>query len=314
MDLVFSRPSSLKEIYEQKEIVTFLQNVIADPMNSPHYFLFSGHLGCGKTSIVKAFAKDFLKDNFKKGYTEIDSSNRKILEDFSTLKHVLFSPASSEWKVVLFDEAHKLESVQTDLLKTLEDFYGKIFIFFCTTEPDILAATLRSRLFDFEVHAFSRPQLVDFAKKRLLDIKKNISDQTLAMAAIISNKSIREMLKNVTLILQEGEKLFIEVHCVKFNTLKDYLFNPDILTENIINILKNIPVPFVKLYLLEIFHSTLKNMIPPYTPKTLYSLLTQYLQLQTYVREPGDFYLFLDLFRRKSIIPILLSKETYEQK
>lgn len=313
MDLMFSRPSSLKEVYGQKEIVTYLKNVLNSPMGSPHYFLFSGHLGCGKTSIVKAFAMDFLKKDFQKSYIEIDSSNRKILEDFSTLKHVIFS-SSSEWKVILFDEAHKLESVQTDLLKILEDFYGKIFIFFCTTEPEVLAATLRSRLFDFEVHSFSKPELVEFAEKKLEKIGKKISPPTLAMAAVLSNGSIREMLKNTTLILQEGEDIFLQVHCKKFNTLRDYLFNPEIPTETLIDSLKGIPVPFVKMYLLEIFHSTLKNnMIPPYTPKTLYPILTQYLQFQTYVRDPGDFYLFLDFFRRKSILPVLLLKEDHER-
>ncbi len=313
MDLMFSRPASLKEIHGQEEITTYLRRVITSPMSNPHYFLFSGHLGCGKTSIVRAFAKDFLKENFKKGYVEIDSSNKKILEDFSTLKHVLFSSSSSGWKVILFDEAHKLESVQTDLLKILEDFYGQIFIFFCTTEPETLAATLRSRLFDFEVNAFSRTQLIDFAEKKLETLKKEVSQSTIAMAAILSNGSIREMLKNLTLILQEGEEVFLKVHCIKFNTLKDYFFNPAILTEDLIDILKRIPVPFIKIYLLEIFHSTLKNMIPPYTPKTLNLILTQYLQFQTCIREPGDFYLFLDLFRRKSILPILIPEETYEK-
>lgn len=125
----------------------------------PHTMLFTGPAGCGKTTMARIIAAGL---NCKEGptstpclkcascksvinYNSVDVQEinvgqtggkgdvDKIVSDLPS------APFSARYKVLIFDEAHKLTDAAQDLLlKPIEDGYAHVYYIFCTNHPEKL--------------------------------------------------------------------------------------------------------------------------------------------------------------------------------
>ena len=304
MDLTSKyRPSTLNEIYGQDRIVSFFKSVIANVDTAPHYFLLSGAYGVGKTALVRAFARDLLGSLNAPNYVEIDSGEKILQTNFDAIKNILFQEVQG-YKVAVLDESHLVEvKAQEQLLKIVEDYYGKLILFFATTEPHKMMDTLRSRLHHFSLSLFSNEQLIEYAKFVLQKEGKSISDQALSLAALNSQGHMRNMIMQVGLILFQGEESFLQSYASILKGIQLFFTDFSLSDQASVEALARWhPAELHSLAGYFFRHNIInsdgdyKDIVPRHLiPK----LFATYLRLFGLVKEPDDFFSALLVFRQQ---------------
>ncbi len=114
-------------------------------------YLFFGSRGCGKTTLARLIAHE-LKIN-KNDIYEIDAADKTSVDDARQLKStVSLAPLSGDKKIYIIDECHRLSANAMDsLLKVLEEPPKHCYFILCTTDPDKVSATIKSRAKAYEV-------------------------------------------------------------------------------------------------------------------------------------------------------------------
>jgi len=152
---VIYRPLKIDEMLGHETNCKMIKGWL-DSGDIPHTFLFIGPPGCGKTtaariialgtncevssssepclkcstclSIINNYNMDIIEVNVGQSGTKGDVD--KIVRDLPG------APFSTKYKLVIFDEAHKLTDASQDLLlKVIEDGYAHVIFVFCTNEP-----------------------------------------------------------------------------------------------------------------------------------------------------------------------------------
>lgn len=180
------RPTSLKEIKGNKDIITTLENLLSDKDKMPHVFLLHGPTGCGKTTIARII-KDMLEVS-DKDYIENNSANDRGIDAMRKItRDSRFAPTKSPFRIYLLDEAHKITpDGQNVLLKDLEDTPKHVVYILCTTEPTKVIAPLRNRCQQFQVKLLSDKEmkqlLKDVSKKEGEKLSKEVLEQIILEA------------------------------------------------------------------------------------------------------------------------------------
>ena len=154
------RPCLVDEIVGQKISKKLIKNGLNDN-TLPHSLLFSGPAGCGKTTAARIVALGLnceeVEDSTANPCLECPSCLR-ILSNNSTdaveinvgkeggkadveavINKLDYSPLQLRYKVLIFDEAHKLTDAAKDLLlKPIEDGLDYVYFIFCTNQPEKL--------------------------------------------------------------------------------------------------------------------------------------------------------------------------------
>lgn len=114
-------------------------------------YLFFGSRGCGKTTLARLIAHE-LKIN-KNDIYEIDAADKTSVDDARQLKStVSLAPLSGDKKIYIIDECHRLSANAMDsLLKVLEEPPKHCYFILCTTDPDKVSTTIKSRAKAYEV-------------------------------------------------------------------------------------------------------------------------------------------------------------------
>ncbi len=132
----------------------------------PHAFLFTGPWGTGKTSAARIIAKVVNCEQRKDGepcnkcamcreitagsatdVIEIDAASNRGIEEIRDLREkVRLAPMRAKYKVYIIDEVHMLTNEAANaLLKTLEEPPERTLFILCTTEPEKMLETVKSR-------------------------------------------------------------------------------------------------------------------------------------------------------------------------
>lgn len=176
------RPQKFSDLVGLEKITQALTSQIAKG-EVPHALFFYGPRGTGKTSTARLVAKALNCPKVKDGepcgkcptckavaggrfldLIEIDAASNRGIDDIRELREkVKLSPTEAKYKVYIIDEVHMLTTEAFNaLLKTLEEPPKHAVFILCTTDPQKVPATIKSRCQKFE---FKRAATTAVVKK-----------------------------------------------------------------------------------------------------------------------------------------------------
>jgi len=202
------RPKTLKDIIGQDGPVKVLQ-VFIDKKKVPHSVLITGPSGCGKTTIARILRKKVRCG--KHDFRELDCADFRGIDMVRSIrKDLMKAPISGKTKVWLIDECHKMTvDAQNAFLKMLEDTPKHVYFILCTTDPQKLKKTIRTRCTEIAVKS-----LTNAATKRLVNkickiesikLPKNVLDKIVESSEGSARKAL--VLLNQVFLLEDDDML-----------------------------------------------------------------------------------------------------------
>jgi len=189
------RPTTLKEILGQKELVKSLQSVLAKKICRA--FLLHGPAGCGKTTTARIIAS--MVGCAADALCEVDAATYSGIDAMRSITETLnFKPIGSDTRVIIIDEAHSLSSsAWQSLLKSVEEPPLGVYWVFCTTNPSKVPETIKTRCACFQFSPVSTDDLVDLLIQVADAEGLPHSDEMLTLIARMSNGSPRKALTSL---------------------------------------------------------------------------------------------------------------------
>lgn len=153
------RPTDFDQLLGNEDLIEQMKTMLSgdDP---PHALLLTGPHGCGKTTVGRIAARHLGAD--ESDFDEKDSADYRGIDAIREIRHnAMFRALRGKRRVWLMDEVHRLTSdAQSALLKGLEDPPPHAYFVLCTTDPDKLLPTIRSRCVSFQVKKLDERQMV----------------------------------------------------------------------------------------------------------------------------------------------------------
>lgn len=227
------RYTSFDDIIGQEHIISYLKEVIKNPVRNPKSFIFNGPYGTGKTTTGRIFNNE-LDKKYKSIYYEFDVSifNKESMKDIKDRIDNIFS-YSPVYRVIVFDEIQNAtKSAQSVLMKTIEDniIHGKdrnIYFLFLTTDSSKIIEPIISRCVELNFSFIEKEKMFRYLSDISINENIKISDNDLYKLIYFSKGHMRDALKYLNIYQVEKEKTFELLF--KINILiKKYLFDKDI--------------------------------------------------------------------------------------
>ena len=162
-------------------LVRRMESMFNDLESFPSTILLQGPSGCGKTTIARIIAK---KLKIKEVH-ELNIANQRKIDDARSIIDGLrySSMTTTQGKVVILNECHKANNeFQNAMLESLEEPPPHVHFILCTTEPQKLLTTIKTRADKFQVKRLARSEITQLIER--VSNKEDIN---------ISNSGIREI-------------------------------------------------------------------------------------------------------------------------
>lgn len=147
------RPKCLSDLIGQNQVIDTLTRQF-DSKRIPHFFIISGPVGAGKTTLARIIAARIHAvagaSSVGDDTLEVNAANKNGVDDVRSLINTMrFKPfPPSVAKVVILDEAHQLTiASQNAMLTETEDLPDHAFYLFCTSTLTKIIPGLRRRAY-----------------------------------------------------------------------------------------------------------------------------------------------------------------------
>ena len=191
------RPNSFDEVVGHSSIVKSLRGICK--RKDAQVFLFSGQSGCGKSTLARLVAQAYGSTTTM----EIDSAKFTGIDAMRSIQEMVqYKPfGDSGYRAIILDECHGLSKNAFDsLLKVLEEPPKYVVWVFCTTNPDKLPKTLKSRCAHFDLKPVPDKILGELydsvCEKEQIDLSDDIADLLIREA----QGSPRQLLSNLAVV------------------------------------------------------------------------------------------------------------------
>jgi len=219
------RPLKFAEVLGQPGTVQLLKARLQKGTALDTSYLFEGGHGQGKTTLARIYARAMLCLNLDKAdpepcnkcenclailndqpgpFSERDAASQGTIENIRSIVNELpFSVFNASKRVYLFDEAHRMgQGAQDVLLKPIEE--KKMIAILCTTEPDKIRGTIRSRCEPYTIRKVTREDIL--GRMKLVLQQEGVEYQDDAVLVIIDHSGghVRDILNKMEMISQLG--------------------------------------------------------------------------------------------------------------
>lgn len=219
------RPNKYADVLGQEGNVKLLKARLARGTAYDTSYLFQGGHGKGKTTLARIHARAMLCQRLNKedpepcnecdnclavlrdqcdAFSERDAASQGKIDHIRALVEKLgFAVGNARMRIELFDEAHRIgDGAQDVLLKPLEE--KKLVGMFCTTEPNKIKGTIRTRCEEYVLRPVTREDILKRAKS--ICEAEGVASEDDALLTIIDNSGghIRDIINKMEMISQVG--------------------------------------------------------------------------------------------------------------
>lgn len=149
------RPRTFDEMVEQTTVVEMVKGMCENSKLETRNFLFVGPPGTGKTSISRVIANK-LNDGVGEPI-EIDAASNSGVDSMrNIIEQARSYPVGMKWKVFILDEVHAFSNAAWQAaLKVFEEVPARTIFLMCTTNPEKIPHTIKSRVQTFQLSKIS---------------------------------------------------------------------------------------------------------------------------------------------------------------
>jgi DNA polymerase III subunit gamma/tau len=217
------RPQTFASMVGQEHVSDTLRNAVRTDRVA-HAYLFCGPRGCGKTTSARILAKALNCTDLQDGepcgvcdsclqvaagssmdVIEMDAASNNGVDSMRDLVSRASLGTAGRRKVYILDEVHMLSTAASNtLLKTLEEPPPHVVFVLCTTDPQKVLPTIRSRTQVFEFRLFALDALTGLVRDVATKAGLDLDDATLAAVAKRGNGSARDALSALDSVAASG--------------------------------------------------------------------------------------------------------------
>jgi DNA polymerase-3 subunit gamma/tau len=218
------RSKRFGELRGQDHVVRALRTAVAEGRVG-HAYLFSGPRGTGKTSTARILAKVLNCEHPSDGepdgtcpncvavdegrivdwLLELDAASNNGVANIRELIERIPLGTSGNRKVVILDEVHMLSpGASNALLKSLEEPPAHVVFILCTTDPQKVLPTIRSRTQHFEFHLLDADELADHVRYVISDAGLGLGDDAVDHVVRQGGGSARDALSALDQVAAMG--------------------------------------------------------------------------------------------------------------
>jgi len=193
-------------------------------------YLFIGSSGNGKTTTARILAKALNCEREEveiespclicdsccldphPDVIELDAASHSGVNEIreSVIKTVKFTPTQGKYKIYILDEVQMLsKSAQSALLKIIEEPPSHVKFIFCTTDPDKILDTIRSRC---QILEFKTPTDLEMARfiEKVVNAEGGKIDENAALYLVDREKGMRNLLSTIGSSLAFNSEITLE--------------------------------------------------------------------------------------------------------
>lgn len=219
------RPLKYADVLGQPGAVQLLQSRLRNGSAYDTSYIFAGGHGQGKTTLARIHARAMLCQQLDKqnpepcnqcdaclailneqpsAFTERDAASQGTVDHMrSIVEDLPFSVGDAPKRIYLFDEAHRMGTGAQDvLLKPIED--KKMVGMFCTTEPEKIKGTIRSRCEEHTIRKVTREDILGRMRTVLEKESVQFVEDAVLIVIDYSGGHVRDVLNKLEMIAQLG--------------------------------------------------------------------------------------------------------------